>query len=510
MDRQYSTLELVRYDETTRAPERDWDATAFELDVGALAPQTVPEATPEVLYHSSLPEVHGNLEESTKERAPSPRVLKPTLKWPLMVIALLIVAAISVGIGVGIWRHHDHAPHRSSTVTGCGIRADLISSLAHFYSPAPQSHNITPTAQFILNDTSLAALSLSNGDRQLYFQDNTGRIRRAIRAESNNQWSTDPYLNLSTKPKKYSPLVATVNEEIEGTGSGAEIGLYYVSENHTVISSSLSDGSWTGGALVRNLSTAVNTRSLSFNPLPETTAGNSTTNAALLYYENPTGKPSALLQRISQQSSGDQVQWVDISSQESKSLPGDFRNVPGPQQLSFTLYESDTNATFSTPFTSAINFSDSAIGALFYSPNVNLVNGGPIVVTGYDIDSDLSNPSHFSQDFGSTINNQTDTPIRQSDTTHNYSSIHQSDIAIFDVFFAMWINGTQSVPILAGGGQLPATPNNSFPFARLASVIFESTTYLYHQINGTTFAEETWDSLESAWIASENITVSFP
>ena len=39
MDRQYSTLELVRYDETTRAPERDWDATAIELDVGALAPQ---------------------------------------------------------------------------------------------------------------------------------------------------------------------------------------------------------------------------------------------------------------------------------------------------------------------------------------------------------------------------------------------------------------------------------------------------------------------------------------
>ena len=39
MDRHYSTLELVRYDETARAPERDWDAAAFELDTGALAPQ---------------------------------------------------------------------------------------------------------------------------------------------------------------------------------------------------------------------------------------------------------------------------------------------------------------------------------------------------------------------------------------------------------------------------------------------------------------------------------------
>ena len=123
------------------------------------------------------------------------------------------------------------------------------------------------------------------------------------------------------------------------------------------------------------------------------TTGNSTINLALLYYENPTGKASALVQRAFQQSS--EIQWVDISSQESKSLPDDFRNSPGPGQLSFTLYESDTNATFSTPFTSATNFTESAIGALFYSPNVSLVNGGPIVVTGYENDGGLSNPSRF-------------------------------------------------------------------------------------------------------------------
>lgn len=39
MDRHYSTLELVKHDETARAPERDWDATVFELDGSALAPQ---------------------------------------------------------------------------------------------------------------------------------------------------------------------------------------------------------------------------------------------------------------------------------------------------------------------------------------------------------------------------------------------------------------------------------------------------------------------------------------
>ncbi len=39
MDRHCSTLELAKHDETARAPERDYDATAFKLDVSALAPE---------------------------------------------------------------------------------------------------------------------------------------------------------------------------------------------------------------------------------------------------------------------------------------------------------------------------------------------------------------------------------------------------------------------------------------------------------------------------------------
>ena len=51
MDHHHSTLELVKhdetirapelvkYDETVRAPERDWDTTAFELDASVLAPE---------------------------------------------------------------------------------------------------------------------------------------------------------------------------------------------------------------------------------------------------------------------------------------------------------------------------------------------------------------------------------------------------------------------------------------------------------------------------------------
>lgn len=42
MTRQYSTLELVKHDETARAPERDHCATAFELDSSRFAPEVSP------------------------------------------------------------------------------------------------------------------------------------------------------------------------------------------------------------------------------------------------------------------------------------------------------------------------------------------------------------------------------------------------------------------------------------------------------------------------------------
>lgn len=101
----------------------------------------------------------------------------------------------------------------------------------------------------------------------------------------------------------------------------------------------------------------------------------STVNSALLYYENPNGAVSGLLRRtvylFDQYSGSEDTQWVDITSQESKSLPNGFRNVPH-SHYNHTLYESYPNATFSAPFTSAANSSGSVIGALFSQPNFNL------------------------------------------------------------------------------------------------------------------------------------------
>ncbi len=76
---------------------------------------------------------------------------------------------------------------------------------AHFHRtlvpPIPQS-------TYILNDTSLTALSLPNGDRQLFFQGSTGLIRRAVRTASNDQWTTSQTLSINSNAKNYTPLAA--------------------------------------------------------------------------------------------------------------------------------------------------------------------------------------------------------------------------------------------------------------------------------------------------------------
>lgn len=100
----------------------------------------------------------------------------------------------------------------------------------------------------------------------------------------------------------------------------------------------------------------------------------------LLYYENPTGKVSALCQVSYYADPGlgnynITQEWIDISSQESKSLPDVFRNAPtsAADKTSKTLDESfiSNTLTLSAPFTCQTNAYQ--IEAYFYSTNASNV-----------------------------------------------------------------------------------------------------------------------------------------
>lgn len=188
--------------------------------------------------------------------------------------------------------------------------------------------------------------------------------------------------------------------------------------------------------------------------------------------------------------------WIDVSSQSSYELPEDFLN--SPQSLSSnTLYESGGNYTFSTPFTARSIPKDKwqkfSTIAFFYSPRDDF-----IFTNTYGIGSNT-----WGSGFRKIPPDPIDDPGRPS-LNQNNIAIRQSDIAMFSGISYIWIDGTQPV-----SGTYEPPPNNSFPFSRLASAYSadQLSTFLYHQMNDTTFAEEHWDSSSGAWLAPEYITI---
>ena len=120
------------------------------------------DSSPQVVYDNSLPEVHENIEDATKERAPSHHIPKPGFKWLLMIIASVVAVAIDIGVGIGIWRHREHGSHRSSTTTRRGFRRDRVSSWLIFIARQHRAQrrrkilrpSTVPIAQ-VLQNTSL-------------------------------------------------------------------------------------------------------------------------------------------------------------------------------------------------------------------------------------------------------------------------------------------------------------------------------------------------------------------
>lgn len=90
-------------------------------------------------------------------------------------------------------------------------------------------------------------------------------------------------------------------------------------------------------------------------------------------------------------------------------------------------------------------------------------------------------------------------------------SLQQSDMAMILNNVdqgVIWINKSQPVT----EDTLLKIPRNTFPFARLASAstLDNQTTYLYHQMNGTTFAEEPYDASVGEWGLPTYINVTPP
>ena len=96
----------------------------------------------------------------------------------------------------------------------------------------------------------------------------------------------------------------------------------------------------------------------------------------------------------------------------------------------------------------------------------------------------------------------------------NDKMIRQSDIAMISTvdldYFGIWINGTQPTHLCHPPLNKMQVPDNTFPFTRLATTASTdgSSSFLYHQMNGTMLAEEQFDIALDTWTDPEYIHIS--
>lgn len=69
----------------------------------------------------------------------------------------------------------------------------------------------------ILNDSALAAVELPNGDRRVFFQENSGNIRQAVYQRSRNQWSASLTDIIVSDAKMHTPLAAIALNKVDET-----------------------------------------------------------------------------------------------------------------------------------------------------------------------------------------------------------------------------------------------------------------------------------------------------
>lgn len=95
---------------------------------------------------------------------------------------------------------------------------------------ASQTPQTPPPKHRVLEDTPIAALTLPNGDRRLFFQEFTGTIRQAMYAKNNDNWAADP-----------TPAFQLANDARNSTPLAAIPGpiLVYNDVSHTILSRAL-------------------------------------------------------------------------------------------------------------------------------------------------------------------------------------------------------------------------------------------------------------------------------
>ena len=189
-----------------------------------------PEQGPETLYDNAPPEALPFSEESSPANSKSlpasyARRLSSRRVNIIIVIVMTVIMSLAVGAGAGIGL----SKHKSSTYSS-EVAASTVTKTAsaryvgwfpmfakyedaepvNLDSPTPSDSPVL-TDRRILDDTSMAALALPNGDRRLFFQDLSGVIRQAFYSAASRQWRADIKYIVASNAKNHTPIAVVAS-----------------------------------------------------------------------------------------------------------------------------------------------------------------------------------------------------------------------------------------------------------------------------------------------------------
>lgn len=103
------------------------------------------------------------------------------------------------------------------------IVSRILLRLTSLLSSSPSTSPLTDKQ--ILDDTSIAALALPNGDRRLFFQDLSGVIRQAFHSSSSGKWRADTKFVVASNARTHSPIAAVnlPSQNYSTTGNGSTV-----------------------------------------------------------------------------------------------------------------------------------------------------------------------------------------------------------------------------------------------------------------------------------------------
>ncbi|KAL8861897.1 MAG: hypothetical protein Q9178_001766 [Gyalolechia marmorata] len=181
-------------DEAANAPEVDRTVLAPEWRGDNIAPEVSPGCAMQVFFDDSLPEATGV--ESPDEISNSlsgVATLNRKSRRMRIIIALVavatILAALSIGLGLGLSYRKRPGPNVAANPT-------VTNQVA-----AKPYHSMA-------DDTAIAAVTLSNGNRQVFFPEESGYIRRALYSAEAGIWQTSINSNLGSADLPASILLA--------------------------------------------------------------------------------------------------------------------------------------------------------------------------------------------------------------------------------------------------------------------------------------------------------------